>query len=243
MQMFFLRAKKLAIILSVPTWRRALMRHRVAAGAEHLNVLRGLTGVRMIVDVGANRGQFALVARYCFPDARIVAFEPLAGPAAAWHQLFAKDSRASIFNAALGPAVGEAVIHVSGHDDSSSLLPITDVQEGLFPGTGEVGTEPVSVTRLVECLPESAIEAPAILKMDVQGFELQALEGCDDVLDRFQWVYVECSFIELYEGQALADDVVAWLHQRNFALRGTYNLSYDTHHRPIQGDFIFAKRH
>jgi len=58
----------------------------------------------------------------------------------------------------------------------------------------------------------------ALLKLDVQGFELAALQGCTDVLDRFEFVYVEVSFIELYVGQALASDVVAFLLGRNFKL-------------------------
>ena len=48
----------------------------------------------------------------------------------------------------------------------------------------------------------------------MQGFELTALQGCEELLDRFDWVFVECSFIEPYEGQALADEVIAWLRER-----------------------------
>jgi tRNA1(Val) A37 N6-methylase TrmN6 len=51
---------------------------------EHARVLRTLGEVRAVVDIGANRGQFALAARHCFADARILSFEPLAGPAALW---------------------------------------------------------------------------------------------------------------------------------------------------------------
>jgi hypothetical protein len=71
------KARKLAGILAVPAWRRALLRHRVAAGVEHAGVLRNLGPVRTVVDIGANRGQFALAARQCFPAARIVSCEPL----------------------------------------------------------------------------------------------------------------------------------------------------------------------
>ena len=53
-----------------------------------------------------------------------------------------------------------------------------------------------------------------------------ALEGCEDVLPEFAQVYVECSFVELYEGQALADEVVAWLSERQFSLVGVYHMSY-----------------
>ena len=50
-----------------------------AAGTEHGLVLQGINS-NFIVDVGANRGQFALVARKVFPKARILSFEPLAEP-------------------------------------------------------------------------------------------------------------------------------------------------------------------
>jgi len=54
--------------------------------------------------------------------------------------------------------------------------------------------------------------------MDVQGFELPALAGCEGMLDRFAWIYVECWFMELYAGQALADAVIAWLRERERGL-------------------------
>ena len=50
------KSGKLIRILAVPAWGQALLRHRVAAGVEHADVLRGLSGLRTIVDVGANRG-------------------------------------------------------------------------------------------------------------------------------------------------------------------------------------------
>ncbi len=67
---FIAKARKLAGILAVPAWRAALGRHGVAAGVEHAGVLRNLGPVRTVVDIGANRSQFALAARYCFADAR-----------------------------------------------------------------------------------------------------------------------------------------------------------------------------
>ena len=76
------KAAKLLRILRAGDWRAALRRHRVAAGVEHAVVLRQLDSCRAVVDIGANRGQFALAVRHVFPDARIVAFEPLPGPAA-----------------------------------------------------------------------------------------------------------------------------------------------------------------
>jgi len=225
----------------VPAWRTALRRHRVAAGVEHARVLRNLGPVAAVVDVGANRGQFALAARHCFPEARIVSFEPLAEPAARWRAVFAGDERAELIEAAVGPEPGDAQIHVSARDDSSSLLPITERQSALFPGTAETGTATIRVIRLSDALPAAGIESPALLKLDVQGFELQALAGCEDVLQRFAWVYVECSFVELYAGQPFVDAVIAWLHARGLRLTGVYNMAYDRTGRAVQADFLFGR--
>lgn len=75
--------------------------------------------------------------------------------------------RATLMEAAVGPQAGEARIHVSARDDSSSLLPITARQSALFPGTATI-----RVLRLVDALPAAEIAAPALLKLDVQGFEM-----------------------------------------------------------------------
>ena len=239
---FIAKARKLAGILAVPAWRAALGRHGVAAGVEHAGVLRNLGPVQTVVDIGANRGQFALAARQCFADARIVSFEPLAGPAALWRAVLAGDVRATLVEAAVGPQAGEAQIHVSARDDSSSLLPITARQNALFPGTAEAGTATIRVARLADEVPAADIAAPALLKLDVQGFELQALAGCEEVLERFAWVYVECSFQELYAGQSFADEVIAWLRERGLRLVGVYHMAYDGEGRAVQADFLFAHR-
>jgi FkbM family methyltransferase len=241
MTKLLLKAAKLAALLRVSAWRNALQRHRVAAGAEHLPVLRQLTGCRTIVDIGANRGQFALVARHCFPAARIVSFEPLPGPAAIFRRVFADDHAVKLHEAAVGPQSVWSTIHISARDDSSSLLPIAPLQSAMFPGTAEVSTTEVAVAPLNAFIEALDISAPALLKLDVQGFELQALAGCEPLLSHFDWVYCECSFVELYAGQKLAAEVIDWLSDRGFRLRGMFNPAYDGAGQAIQSDFLFRR--
>jgi FkbM family methyltransferase len=233
------RLSKLIAISGSRRWLAAL-RLGVAAGVEHAAVLSTLGNCRTVVDIGANRGQFALVARRCFPDARIISFEPLTAPAEMFASVFADDSRTRLHRAAIGPKAGQATIHVSRRDDSSSLLAIGEMQAQVFPGTEEAGTATVQVGRLSDFVSAGELQAAAMLKIDVQGFELEALQGCEGLLDKFAYIYAECSFVELYTGQALAGDVIAWLHHRGFALSGIYNVSYDELGRSIQADFLFS---
>ena len=234
------KALKLAHILAARPYLSALAFHRVAAAVEHVSVLKNLD-CRTVVDVGANRGQFALVARRCFPQALILSIEPLAVPAARFRQILGKDSRVLLSQAAVGNVSGKTTIHVSREDDSSSLLPITARQTALFPGTAEARTQTVRIGRLSEFVDAQSIEPPALLKLDVQGYELEALRGCAGLIDRFRYVYVECSFVELYQGQALATEVIGWLGEQGFQLRGVHNTSYDRQDQAIQGDFLFVR--
>ena len=234
------RSAKLFAILGVAPYRAALVRHRVAATVEHEAALGGLT-LRTVVDVGANRGQFALFALHSFPAARIVSLEPLAAPAARFRRVFANERRITLHNAALAPETGRSTMHVSGRDDSSSLLPITAAQGRLFRGTDEIRTETVRTAPLSEFLDGSFIEEPALLKLDVQGYELEALRACGELLDKFTYICAEGSFIELDKGQVLAADLVAWLRERDYELVRSYGAVSDGHGRIIQADMLFEK--
>ena len=235
------KAGKLQRILSVPAWRKALRNHRVAAGVEHTPILRNLGPIQTIVDVGANRGQFALAARHCFPEARIMSFEPLSGPASLFEAVFHDDNQARLVRSAIGPEQGEVPIHVSARDDSSSLLPISELQSETFSGTEEVGTATIQVGPLDSFVMAEELASPALLKLDVQGYEYQALQGCESLLRRFAYVYCECSFVELYSGQKLAADVMEWLAARGFRLQGMYNAFYEPQGVAIQADFLFVQ--
>lgn len=223
-------------------WRRALFVHGVAASVEHRVVLNLLGDVRTVVDIGANRGQFALAARYCFPRAVIHSFEPLRGPAEQFRKLFTADGCIHLYESAVGETSGEALIHISARDDSSSLLEIGNEQARLFPGTQELRIDKVRIGRLEEFLETCSWNEPALLKVDVQGYELHALRGCESELQSFDWIYVECSFLELYSEQAFADQVIAWLRERNFIFVGCYNMTFESRGRAVQADFLFQKK-
>lgn len=205
--------------------------------------MRALRAMRLntVIDIGANRGQFALAARRFFPEAMIYSFEPLVNPADRFRGVFANDPNVCLRQAAVGQEQGLARMHLSAKDDSSSLLPITHRQSTIFPGTAEIGQTQVEIAPLRELLGDALIRPPALLKLDVQGYELQSLTGCEDVIPECEWVYVECSFVELYEGQAMAGEVMAWLRERAFGVDGVYNMVYDDEGRTIQGDFLFRQ--
>lgn len=219
---------------------RALLVYRVLAGAEHRSIL--LSDIRAVVDIGANRGQFSLAVRHWIPKASVIAFEPLPAPASIFRRVFLGDDRVILHQAAIGPCSEQRTMHIAARDDSSSLLPISSAQAAMFPGTGEVATADVRVGPLEEFVSVDALGSPAMLKLDVQGFEYEALLGCESLLSYFSWVYCECSFVELYSGQKLASDVIGWLASKDFELKGIYNPAYDRCGKIIQADFLFGRK-
>ena len=234
------RIKKLLRLLLEVNFVRALL-NGAAAGVEHLDILKNISTCNYVVDIGANRGQFALAARSVFPSVKIDSFEPLAEPAAIYSKVFADDALSQIHRFAIGNSRENLLIHVSQRNDSSSLLPISERQSDLFPGTEEKSERLVPVIPLKDAVSIEDIQSPALLKIDVQGYELTALEGCMSLLDRFDYIYVECSFIELYVGQSLATDVIEFLCDYRFKLTGVFNVHYDRQGAAIQGDFMFEK--
>ncbi|MBV8359561.1 MAG: FkbM family methyltransferase, partial [Deltaproteobacteria bacterium] len=229
------RALKLTRLLTFATGRRGLC-YGVGAAIEHRRALSGLN-VATVVDVGANKGQFALLAMEVFPGATIYSFEPLNEPAARLRKMLA--GKVKLFETAIGPYQREGTIYVSRRADSSSLLPIAK-QSQIFPGTELKEERVIPITPLSNLLSRCDIKQPAMLKIDVQGYELEVLIGCDPLLFDFQYIYVECSFCELYQGQALAEDVILYLVDRNFRLSGVYNQVEDSSRRPVQADFLFT---
>jgi FkbM family methyltransferase len=233
------KTRKLATLVSQPHWRHGL-RSAVAATVEH-DALPLRHDLRTVIDVGANRGQFTLYALARFPSANVIAFEPL--PRAAEHmmRLFEGETRVEVVPFALGETEGEVVMHLSAREDSSSLLPVGEGQVSTFPGTDEVGTTRADVRTLDMVLVDRKLARPALLKIDVQGFELSVLRGAEQTLPSFDQVLVEASFAELYKGQALFPDVSRHLEGNGFRLVSGCISTSDPSGRWLQGDFLYER--
>jgi FkbM family methyltransferase len=226
-------------VLREPAYRRAL-RHGVAATVEHESIpLRSDFGT--VIDVGANRGQFAVFAAHRFPLAALICFEPLPGPRSQLQRAVGMVGRLRVLDVAVGAANEDAEFHVSAADDSSSLLPIGQGQRDAFPGTQERSTMTVQVRRLDAVLAAGELAAPVLLKIDAQGGELGVIQGAEQLLPTIDAVLVEVSFVELYAGQALVDAVWERLRNAGFSCRGIWSLSYDRGGRCLQADLLFAR--
>jgi FkbM family methyltransferase len=234
-----LRAKKLWYCLIHPYCWRALSA-RVAPSIEHKAIL-GSMDLDLLLDVGANRGQFSLMARTLHPTVRVCAFEPLPSEAAVYRKLLGNQDGITLCEVALGEHVGLAELNLSARPDSSSLLPIGELQTKFFPNTGGVGKVKVEVKPL-DLFPEFWSSARrALLKLDVQGFELNVLRGAREALAHCAYVYAECSMVPLYTGQALYPEIEVFLAEHGFVPVCRHNEQW-SESELIQADYLFRKR-
>ncbi len=237
--LFLLRLSKLWKISTSAQTLHAALFFRVFAAVEHAPVLK--QALKSVVDIGANNGQFALAARR-YTSAKVHCFEPLTSAHSKLKRLFRHEAEmVVVYPYAIGKVSGVANINVAGRSDSSSLLEIGAEQVRQFPGTGPVGIEKIQVRRLSDCIAKDELKSPALLKIDVQGYEFTCLEGCSDVLDCFDYVYCECSFVELYVGQALASEIIGYLANHGLRFAGVYNSTYGSDGRCLQADLLFAR--
>jgi FkbM family methyltransferase len=177
--------------------------------------------VDLVLDVGANIGQYALRTRSAGYRGRIVSFEPLSSAFAELSARAAADITWDCRNQALGSSVGRAVLHVARNSYSSSLLEIDDRHLESAPDSRYVRTETVSVVVLDSVWDEVVRDAERpYLKLDVQGFELEALRGAERSLAKVAGVEAELSLALLYEGAPTYREVIEHLEAAGFRLAG-----------------------
>jgi FkbM family methyltransferase len=203
-------------------------------------------GIETILDIGANTGQFARLAREVFPGAAIYSFEPLPDCFEALKTALPAGSDFHPINCALGREEGTLEFRRAKHTPSSSFLKMTKLHEESFPeSTGGQEEQPLSVA--VRTLDAVAAELPlkdnVLLKIDVQGYEANVLAGGAETVKRAVAVIMETSFRRLYEGQPLFEEIYETMRGLGFDFQGNMEqMVSPADGRVVQADSIFIRR-
>jgi len=167
--------------------------------------------INVIYDVGANVGTWTLLARAIIPSAQIHAFEPLPGHLQGFATRVSNLKNVTVHPVALGASNKNCLIHVTDFSDASSILPIADASRLHFK-IREIEQASIQMCRLDDYRVAHDIPLPDVIKLDVQGYELEALKGGQECLRSAMAVLMEVSFAEFYCGQPLfAESYVSWL--------------------------------
>lgn len=176
-------------------------------------------GIDSVLDVGANSGQFGVLLRQSRFRGRIHSVEPLQ---AAYTQLAARAARDPLWTtqrAAVSAEPGTLTMNVSGNSVSSSVLPMLDRHASAAPSAQYVGHEEVPATTVDEIVTaQDFVPEKTLLKIDVQGYEKEVLNGAMKSLPALCGLRTEMSLVPLYDGQALLPEILDLLGRHGFEL-------------------------
>lgn len=202
---------------------------------------RLLSDVDLVVDVGANTGQYRDLVRSLGYDGRVVSFEPGSSAFEVLQRRAVVDPRWSVCNKAVGRTSGTAVLQISDNSVSSSMLKVMEEHLRAAPRSRVHATEVVETITLDEALSDTPGHA-LWLKLDVQGFEKEVLAGGPIVLGRAAVIQCELSLRPLYEDQADYLELMEILRGSGFDLVHVEPGYQDPESgRCLQVDGIFAR--
>jgi FkbM family methyltransferase len=198
----------------------------------------------VVVDVGANKGQFAESVIAHQPYAQLHLFEPIPEAFETLRQNLADLGGIHFNNLALGNFNGHHDLVVRRFDEATSFL---DLGKRLIDGVYGLDfasdrTIKAEVRKLADYVRDHDVPAIELLKLDVQGYELEVLRGAEEILPRVHWIYTEAQFQELYAGGPSFTDTFAFLNARGFDLVRMTSFRADDEGRLMECDMIFRSR-
>jgi len=198
---------------------------------QHLANVFELEDINLVIDVGANVGQYARSIRLHGYAGRIASFEPVSSAFAALREESKFDPNWRSYHVALGAENTSAVIHRCAATEFSSLLEVNSFARERFKWrTLPDGQEEVQMAMLSDLWAEITefMETPrALLKLDTQGFDLEVLAGAGDAIRDVYAIQAELSLKSIYDGAPRYLDALAEFERKGFEVTGMYPVSRD----------------
>lgn len=200
--------------------------------------------IDLVIDIGANDGQFSKELRAGGYSGRIVSFEPLTTAHRRLLQASKHDSAWHVHSrCAVGDRLGEIELNISGNSVSSSILPMLTSHSSAAPESAYLGHESAPLITLDSVAPPylEGAQAP-FLKIDTQGYEWHVLDGALATLPKVRGIQMELSLVPLYEGQHLWRECIERLGAAGFVLWALQPVFIDpANGRTLQWDGLFFR--
>jgi FkbM family methyltransferase len=180
-----------------------------------------LSGLETVIDVGANQGRWSSALLAVARPQRLIAVEPSPDVLPLLREAIGASPQVSIVAAAVGASVGDVELIITNHPHLTSLLPPrSEAMNAAYGGDQYDVNRRVTVplTTIDEVARDSG--PVSLLKLDVQGGELAALEGAHETLARTRWLLIEANFQSHYVGDAVFPELHEALTGLGFLLTG-----------------------
>jgi FkbM family methyltransferase len=198
--------------------------------------------INLVLDVGANQGQYAQELRSQGYTGRIFSFEPTSGPFESLSRRAARDPDWQVFKSAVGAVAGTAEIHITKNSVYSSIRSQTSMISDFSKKSAIIGKETVPVMRLDDLA--LAADDRIFLKVDTQGFEQEVLAGAAALLTKCLGVQLELPVEHLYDGVWSFSEAVLFMDRLGF-VPAQFRMVNPLHDDPVSGiefDCIFRRK-
>jgi FkbM family methyltransferase len=207
-----------------------------------LNVIGPISEPHVMLDIGAHHGWFFHCWLDWCPNAQVHAFEPYPESFQAIQHVYGKDPRVTLCQVGVGAAAGDQAFNVLNDSkvSNSFLAPDRKVWNSVRYNTGAVTTISAPVTTVDLYVRQQHMKQIYLMKIDVQGYEMNVLRGAEQTLPIVDHIFVEAGIQRLYEGAPRFSDVFEFLTARGFHL-----MSLRTWHRGnhmlMETDMLFRR--
>jgi FkbM family methyltransferase len=207
---------------------------RLQRTTKHRSLLDFLTSrnVKLVLDVGANEGQFGNSIREEGYRGEIWSFEPVKRAFAKLSESAAQRPHWKTYNMGFSDRAETAEINVSRYSVFNSLHDIKNTAISFNEGAAVIARETIDLQRLDDFLPNENLEG-AFLKIDTQGHEKQVLLGADARLAQFSGVLMELPIRHLYEGVWQLEEAIAFMRARGFSVSNLAPTNFDDAEDPV----------
>ena len=197
-----------------------------------------------ILDVGAAVGDTVVKYAELFPNAKIHAFEPFPESFETLHTRFRRNSNIVLNKQALSDQFGGATMNVNKMVDTNSMLKSKNIGATSDKSCETVGQIYIDTDTLDNYCFRNKIQKIDILKIDVQGFEIEVLNGAHNLLqdNAIKMVFVESYFEQQYVDQPLFHEIAAVLYKWGFVLQDLYD-PYFSSSNILWCDALFINKH
>ena len=203
---------------------------------ESKNFFKNIKKAKTLIDVGSNKGQFILITRKYLPSIKVFSFEPQVDSLKIQKKILGKKN-IFYYPLALGSKNEEKFFYITKRNDSSSLLkPKIKINNDYLT----VKKLRINVKKIKDILNVNALKKPIILKLDVQGFELEVLKGFEKKLNLVEYIIGEVSYIKSYSNAVNAAKLIEYLEKYNFRIIDKLNQT-KINGKIYQEDILFKK--
>lgn len=232
--------KKISILFQNFLWCYGVFKG-VAANIELLPFIKKIKNINTLIDVGSNKGQFVLLCIKFFPNLLIYSFEPIKEALIRQKNLLNFKNNIYFYNTGIGNKNKIINFFITNRADSSSFLTINK-SKNYNKNYYVKEKRKIKIQKLDQILNNKKLIKPVLIKIDVQGFELEVLKGSKKTLPNIDYLLLEVSKNQMYNKQAIELEIINFLKKEKFIIMESSKWKKINNTEFMQRDILFKRK-